>query len=436
MSIPVMPHHHAGSEKRPAERPLDGLTGSSDQRNPREAGAAPVRSKPSTRTWLAVLSLSLGAFVLVTSEFLPVGLLPRVTSGLHVSLGLGGLMVLVPALSAAISAWALYAGARSINRRLLVAIFGSLVVLSNVGAAIAPDFAVLIVARIFLGLAIGGFWSVVPPIGPRLVGPGLGSKATTLIVSGVSVGTVIGLPAGQLLGNQVGWRWTFGIAAIVSAVAIAAEMLLLPSVRAASRTRVHQLVDVLRLPLTRSGLIVTLIAFIGQFAASTYVTPFLLDRGRIGTGAVSILLVAYGAAGVLGTIADGMLIARNRMWTWAGAAFGTGCALITMACLGQEQVAVGVMLIVWGFIWGAVPLSSQVWFLSTAGDHQEPASSVGVTTMQIAIAGGAALGGLLVDSAGLTTVFAVAGSIAVAAALIARVIGRDRRSGAEAGRQF
>ena len=94
------------------------------------------------------------------------------------------------------------------------------------------------------------------------------------------------------------------------------------------------------------------------------------------------------------------------------------------------------MLVVWGLIWGAVPLSSQVWFLSSAGEHQEPASSVGVTTMQIAIAGGAALGGLLVDTAGLTTVFAVAGSLAVAAALLAMAIGRDRASGGEAAGRF
>jgi predicted MFS family arabinose efflux permease len=107
-----------------------------------------------------------------------------------------------------------------------------------------------------------------------------------------------------------------------------------------------------------------------------------------------------------------------------------------MASLGQHHVAVAVTLIIWGFTWGAVPLSSQVWFLSTAGDHQEPASSVGVTTMQIAIAGGSALGGILVDSAGLTTDFAVAGSIAVVAALIASVIGRDRQSTAETTKQF
>jgi predicted MFS family arabinose efflux permease len=429
MSIPVL-SHRSDSAERPTKRPPDPVA------RPSAEGELVTQPKPSVRTWLAVMSLSLGAFVLVTSEFLPVGLLPRVTSSLGVSLGLGGLMVLVPALSAAISAWALYAGARSIDRRLLVAIFGSLVVFSNALAAIAPDFAVLIVARVFLGMAIGGFWSVVPPIGPRLVGPGLGAKATTFIVAGVSVGTVVGLPAGQFLGNEVGWRWTFGIASLVSVVAIATEMILLPSVKAISRTRVRQLAEVLKLPLTRAGLIVTLIVFVGQFAASTYVTPFLADRGHIDTGTISILLVSYGAAGILGTVVGGILIARNRIVTWVGAALGTGGALIALACLGQEHLAVGVVLIVWGFLWGAVPLSSQVWFLSTAGDHQEPASSVGVTTMQIAIAGGAALGGLLVDSAGLTTVFAVAGAIAVAASLLAMVVGRDRPSSLESVQKF
>jgi predicted MFS family arabinose efflux permease len=397
---------------------------------------APAAPLPSLRTWLAVFSLSLGAFILVTSEFIPVGLLPLVTGDLHVSLGLGGLMVLVPALSAAVSAWALYAGARSIDRKLLVGIFGSLVVISNGIAAIAPNYAVVIVARVFLGIAIGGFWSVVPPIGPRLVGPGLGAKATTLIVSGVSVGTVVGLPAGQFLGNQVGWRWTFGIAGIVSLVAVVTELILLPPVRAISRNHVRQLVEVFKIPLTRNGLIVTFIIFIGQFAASTYVTAFLLLRGHIDTGVVSALLVGYGAAGILGTIVGGMLVTRSRTWTWVGAAFGTGASLIAMACLGQNEVALGALVVLWGFVWGAVPLVSQVWLLSSAGEHQEPASSVGVTTMQIAIAGGAALGGLLVDSAGLTTVFAVAGTIATSAAVMARIVGRDAQAGINEARDF
>jgi predicted MFS family arabinose efflux permease len=398
-----------------------------------KASAAPA---PSLRTWLAVFSLSLGAFILVTSEFIPVGLLPRITRELHVSLGLGGLMVLVPALSAAISAWALYAGARSINRKLLVGIFGSLVVISNGLAAIAPNYAVVIVARVFLGIAIGGFWSVVPPIGPRLVGPGLGAKATTLIVSGVSVGTVLGLPAGQFLGNAVGWRWTFGIAGIVSLVAVITELALLPSVRAISRTHVRQLVEVFKIPLTRNGLIATLIVFVGQFTASTYVTAFLLLRGHIGGGVVSALLVGYGAAGILGTIVGGLLVTRSRTWTWVAGALGTGASLIAMASLGQNEVALGVLVVVWGFVWGAIPLVSQVWLLSSAGSHQEPASSVGVTTMQIAIAAGAALGGVLVDSAGLTTVFAVAGAVALAAALIARIVGRDAQAGVNEAREF
>jgi predicted MFS family arabinose efflux permease len=435
MSIPVLSHR--SDPRGSAPRTPDHLARSSGKGGmPASAGAVPSQTGPTIRTWLAVISLSLGAFVLVTSEFLPVGLLPRVTSSLHVSLGLGGLMVLVPAVSAAVSAWGLYAGARSINRRLLVALFGSLVVISNALAAIAPSFAVLIVARVFLGMAIGGFWSVVPPIGPRLVGPGLGAKATTFIVSGVSIGTVVGLPAGQFLGNEVGWRWTFGIASLVSIVAIVTEMILLPSVKAISRNQLRQLVEVLKLPLTRAGLIVTVIVFVGQFTASTYITPFLLDRGHIDTGTVSVLLVGYGAAGVFGTIVGGVLIARNRIVTWVAAALGSGAALIGLASLGQEHLALGVVLVVWGFIWGAVPLSSQVWFLSSAGQHQEPASSVGVTTMQIAIAGGAALGGLLVDSAGLTTVFAVAGTLAIAAALLATAIGRDRASSGSPSQRF
>src|ERR1700710_507920 len=121
----------------------------------RKTGTKPAG--PSSRAWLGVLALSLGAAIIVTTEFITVGFLPDVAADLHVSLGIAGAMVLVPGLSAAIAAPLAIVGARRVDRRTLILGLGSLVVVSNALAAVAPNFAIIMVARVFLGVAIGGF---------------------------------------------------------------------------------------------------------------------------------------------------------------------------------------------------------------------------------------------------------------------------------------
>lgn len=159
---------------------------------------------PARRAWLAVTSVALGAFVIVTTEFIPVGFLPRIAASLDVSLGAAGLMILVPGLSAAIAAPLMFVRAGKVDRRKVIAGLGGLVALSNATAAIAPDFAVVLFGRILLGVAIAGFWTVATPVGPKLVGRRAGTKATSIILAGVSAGTVVGLPAGEVLGNLLG----------------------------------------------------------------------------------------------------------------------------------------------------------------------------------------------------------------------------------------
>jgi predicted MFS family arabinose efflux permease len=376
------------------------------------------------RAWLAVASVALGAFVIVTSEFIPVGFLPRIAGSLHVSLGLAGLMVLVPGLSAAVSAPFMFVGARQVNRRTLIVTLGGLVVLSNAIASIAPNFAVVLIGRVLLGVAIAGFWTVVTPVGPKLVGTRRGTRATSVIVAGVSAGTVVGLPAGQALGDLLGWRLTFAAAAGVGALIVATQLLLLPGIASDVNTRLRDLVGVLRLPFARVGLIATSIVFIGQFAASTYVTPLLAGHAHMGSGAVTALFFAYGTAGILGTLIGGPLVARSRVTTFTLAALGVGIALITIPMLGTTQIAVSIVVTAWGLIWGLIPLAAQVWMLRAVPDAQEAASAMNVSNMQISIAIGSAVGGLLVDNAGIAAVYLAGGSVALASALFAFAAGR------------
>jgi predicted MFS family arabinose efflux permease len=371
-----------------------------------------------------VTSVALGAFIIVTTEFIPVGLLPPIAGSLHISLGLAGLMVVVPGLSAAVSAPLILAGARQFDRRKLILILGGLVTVSNAVAAVAPDFGVILAGRVLLGIAIAGFWTVVTPVGPKLVGARAGTRAISFITAGVSAGTVIGLPVGHALGALVGWRLTFATAAGTALFIVVVQLVLLPGIRADGHTRPRDLGAVFRIPFARTGLVATAVVFVGQFAASTYITPLLTQHARMSSAAVTGLFFGYGIAGIIGTLIGARVVARSRVGTFAGASTAVGACLIILPVLGTAHAAIGVVIVCWGLIWGLLPLAAQVWMLRADPQAQEAVSAVNVSNLQISIAAGSALGGLLVDSAGLPVVYTTAGAVALASAVFAVIAGR------------
>jgi predicted MFS family arabinose efflux permease len=173
-------------------------------------------------------------------------------------------------------------------------------------------------------------------------------------------------------------------------------------------------------------MIATAAIFTGQFAASTYITPLLTGHARMGTAMVTALFFGYGGAGVIGTLIGGRLGARSYVATFAAAGLLVGAALIALPLLGTAHLAVGSVIVAWGLVWGLIPLAAQVWMFRSVPLAQEAVSAANVSNMQISIAVGSAVGGLLVDSAGLAAVYAVAGSIALAAAIFALTAGRPR----------
>jgi predicted MFS family arabinose efflux permease len=397
------------------ERPTSGATTSS------APGDGPLAAPP-IRTWLGVFSLALGAAVIVTTEFIPVGFLPNVATDLHVSLGTAGLMVLVPGLSAAIAAPLVIVGSGRLDRRRLVVALGFSVFVSNAIAFVAPDFPVILFSRVFLGVAIGGFWAVVPSLGFRLAGPEAGTRATSVVVAGLSAGTVIGLPAGQFFGNLIGWRPTFAAVAGVALLIVIAQFAVLPGIPAVGRMTFTDLGRVFRVPLGRTILIAGGVATTGQFAASTFVTPFLLRNAHLSSGVVSVLFLGYGSAGIVGTLLGSAFVARHRIRAFASVTAAFGTALVILPVLDDQPIIVGALLVGWGVMWGVVVLALQTLMLSATPDAPEASSAMLITVSQLAIALGSALGGVLVDSAGLAFLFVISGIVAVAAAIFGLLV--------------
>jgi predicted MFS family arabinose efflux permease len=289
---------------------------------------------------------------------------------------------------------------------------------------VAPNFVLVLIARMLFGATLGAFWSVVPPVGPKLVGPAGGTRAITIIAAGISGGTVVGLPAGQLLGNLVGWRLTFAIAAAATLLVVVVQTVVLPGIPPDGRTHLRDLVGVVTRRAARFGMAAGAMVFIGQLAAWTYVTPFLMDHTHLSSGVISVLFVIYGCGGIVGSLIAGSLFKRGVIGSFAGAATVVAALLIGLASAGTVPWLAGLLLVLWGLFWGIVSPGTLVWILDAAPETPEAASAVNVTNLQIAVAAGSGLGAILVSSTTLQTVFLTAGFIVLASAVLAAVAAR------------
>ena len=375
-----------------------------------------VEGQPAS--WNAIAALSAGAFALITAEFLPVGLLPQIASDLAISEGQAGLMVTMPGVAAACSAILTISVAKAVDRRFVLWFFLGLMVVSNVLVACASGLHTLLAGRLFLGVAVGGFWTIGVSLGPRLR-PGDAGRAKSIIFSGVTLGTVAGVPAGTLLGGLLGWRVAFAVSAGLALLIALALVRLLPVIPPERSSGISQVPVVLRLPKVRVGLIAVVFIFVGQFAAYTYVSPFLAQVSDMGAPQLSGVLLAYGVAGIFGNLFCGWLVGRDVRRAVLGTALLIGGSLLLLLLTRESRLATVAGMVAWGFAFGMLPIAIQSWIFSAAPDHMESVAALFVAITQLAIGAGALVGGLVVDHYGVVGALGLgAGGSLIAAAWI------------------
>lgn len=398
-----------------------------DDALPRTAAARRDREEGNA-AWAAIVSLSLGVFGLVTAEFLPASLLTPIAADLGVSDGLAGQTVTATAIVAAIAGPAIVVGTGRMDRRLVVWGLSLLLVVSNLLSSIASHIGVLLVARIMLGIALGGFWSLAAALALRLVPPRKLPRAMSIIFTGVSVATVCAAPIGAYLGELWGWRAVFLGAAAIGALALAAQAATMPALPPETAQGFRTLASVLRRPSVRLGLVVVIFVISGHFAGFTYVRPFLEQVPRLGVDMISLILLAFGLGGFFGNLVGGLIAERSaRLAVGLAAVLLAAMALLLLlggASSGRSMMATAI----WGFAFGALPVGIQTWNTRAAGEHAESAGALLVSTFQIAIATGAILGGLLVDGAGAPGAIAYCGAAVLVGGLVMLSLGRSEQA--------
>lgn len=359
---------------------------------------ADMTSSPSA--WGAVFSMALCVATLIASEFMPVSLLTPIADDLGVSAGQTGQAISISGVFAVLTSLLVAQLTGRIDRRWVVLGFSALLIVSGTLVAFAPSYLWLMVGRALLGIVIGGFWGMSTSIVMRLVPSEDVPRGLALLNAGNAIAVTIAAPLGSYLGDIIGWRGAFFFVVPLAMLALAWQWLSLPSLPARGAAGSGNVFRLLRRPPVALGMASITLLFMGQFGLFTYLRPYLESVTGVPIAILSAILLVMGLAGVAGTWAITRAL-RTRLFSIV-IAIPLVMAVVALALVwfGTLPLAVGLLLLLWGFFGTAAPVGWGAWLARTLPDDAEAGGGLQVALIQFAITVGAAGGGLLFDGAG------------------------------------
>jgi predicted MFS family arabinose efflux permease len=365
--------------------------------------AVPVESVAVRPAWAAVWALALTVATLNASEMLPASLLTPMAAGLATSEGVVGQSVTATALLAITTSLLVATLTRRFDRRNVLLVVAAAQVVSNLVVALAPNANVMLAGRLLLGLTVGGVWGLSASLALRLVPAPHVSRALSVIFGGSSVAVVAAAPIGALLGEMVGWRGVFVGAAGLAAAATVTLAVTLPRLPVQKTAMRSGLGATRRLPGLVAGMVGVMLLFAGQQQLATYLRPLLEVVGGLHSNGVALVLLGFGTASLLGTLAAPTFLRRSLRNTLTAAAGTQAVLLAVLFAVGQGSPILTMVLVAgWGFAVGMVAVGWSTWLAQTYPDHAESAGGLLVAVIQGSMMLGAMTGGVLIDTVGVT----------------------------------
>ncbi|EPD2548247.1 MFS transporter [Escherichia coli] len=379
--------------------------------------------------WSGVFAMTLCVFVLIASEFMPVSLLTLIAHDLHVTEGLAGQGIAVSGALAVLTSLTISRIVGDLNRKYLLLGLTVLMAISGIVITIAPDYPVYMLGRALIGVVIGGFWSMSAATAIRLVPQHQVSRALAIFNGGNALATVVAAPLGSYLGTTIGWRGAFLCLVPLAIAAFIWQWVSLPPMESDKTQKPQR--SVLRLfsvAIVPTGLLACGLFFMGQFALFTYVRPFLESVTRVGPSDLSLILLAIGVAGFVGTMIVSTFL--NTIFYKTLIMIPLLMAAITGALLlvGHHIWAVAVLLSLWGLLATAAPTGWWTWIARALPEDAETGGGLMVAVIQLSIALGSTAGGLVFDSLGWRSAFGLSGLFLLGAVAMTWATSRQNRN--------
>ena len=376
--------------------------------------------------WSGVFAMTLCVFALIASEFMPVSLLTPMADDLQVTQGMVGQGIAISGAFAVLSSLTISWMAGTLNRKILLMALAGLMAASGAIVALAPNYLTYMVGRALIGVVIGGFWSMSAATAMRLVPASQVPKALAIFNGGNALATVIAAPLGSYLGSIIGWRGAFFCLVPVATIAFIWLWISLPTMKVAPRTSGTG--NALKLLKNRSvaiGMAGCGAFFMGQFALFTYLRPFLETVTRVDVSTLSLILLVIGVAGFIGTLIIGRFLKRGLFRTLI--VIPVLMALIALALIpfGASVVVVAALLGFWGLLATAAPVGWWSWIAQALPNNAEAGGGLMVAVIQLAIALGSNIGGLLFDHGGYQSTFVFSAGVLLLAAFVTLLTSRS-----------
>lgn len=383
--------------------------------------------------WSGVFAMTLCVFTLIASEFMPVSLLTPMASALHVSEGLAGYGIAISGAFAVLTSLSISRLAGRMDRKTLLLLLTGLMGISGLVVGLAPDYVTYMIGRALIGVVVGGFWSMSAAVAMRLVPVQRVPRALAIFNGGNALATVVAAPLGSYLGNIIGWRGAFLCLVPVALAALLWQWKSLPPMPAAPRaTGSGNVVRLLKSPLVAFGMLAVGMFFMGQFVLFTYVRPFLESVPRVDVPTLSMILLAIGVAGFVGTALIGAVLKQGMYPTLVCIPLAMAIIALGLTAFGGSVAVSFVLLGLWGLLATAAPTGWWSWLAGALPRDAEAGGGLMVAMVQLCIACGSTIGGLLFDGGGYRTTFIVSAALLLLASVLA--FGTSRAQARQASR--
>ncbi|GAB3159284.1 MFS transporter [Amycolatopsis sp. NPDC004378] len=378
----------------------------------------------------ALLALAISAFGIGTTEFVIMGLLPEVAGDFGVSIPSAGLLISGYALGVVVGAPLLTALASRVPRKtVLVALMG-LFIAGNVLSALAPGYGLLMTGRVVAALSHGAFFGVGSVVAASLVAPAKQASAIALMFTGLTVANVLGVPAGTALGQAFGWRSTFWVVSALGVVGAIGILALVPHQEPGPDAGLRGELAVFRRPQVWLALAMTALGFAGVFASFTYIAPMMTEVAGFSSGAVTWLLVLFGAGLFAGNLLGGRAADRRLMPSLYVILAALALVLVAFVFTAHAKVPAAITIALFGAAGFATVPPLQARVMAKAEGAPALASAANIAAFNLGNAGGAWLGGQAIGAGlGYTAPNWIGALLAAAGLAVALVSGLlDRRT--------
>jgi MFS transporter, DHA1 family, inner membrane transport protein len=373
---------------------------------------------------IAVFALTISAFAIGTTEFVIMGLLPIVASDLDVSIPAAGMLVTGYALGVVVGAPILTIATSRIQRKPLLIGLMCLFILGNLIAAIAPNYAVLMVARVVASFTHGAFFGVGSVVAAGLVPPDKRARAIAMMFTGLALANILGVPAGTAIGQAFGWRATFWAVTALGLVSTLALALLVKPVAGHGGGNLRGEIAALRHPQVWVALATTMLGFGGVFVVLTYIAPILQTATGLSPHAVTLVLFVFGIGLTIGNTLGGRLADKALMPSLIAVLAILAGVMALFAVTMHFPVAAIVTVFIWGIASFATVPILQTRVVEKAHHAPNLAASLNIGAFNLGNALGAALGGGLISLGFEYPIIAVGGALVAGGGCLLAVLGK------------